>query len=79
MPVVHWAVFALTLYAPSPGQATSNLAGFIVAVSLFFLAHVQFTFRAKAAGCRYLAFAGLMGALSFGISGVFDRYYHSNP
>ncbi|HEX5783528.1 MAG TPA: GtrA family protein [Burkholderiaceae bacterium] len=62
--LLHWAVFSAVLTLTSASQAIANLIAFGVAVSFSFVVNARFTFKAQASTGRYVAFVGVMGALS---------------
>ncbi|MGY5957263.1 Prophage bactoprenol-linked glucose translocase-like protein [Kosakonia sp. BK9b] len=71
--LLHWAVFALCLYAFNTNQAVANLCGFIVAVSFSFYANARFTFKSSTTLHRYVLYVGFMGALSLLVGYLADR------
>jgi len=62
--LIHWAVFAVCIYAFHTSQALANFAGFVVAVSFSFFANARFTFKARTTTMRYMIYVGFMGTLS---------------
>lgn len=62
--LIHWAVFAVCIYAFHTSQALANFAGFVVAVSFSFFANARFTFKARTTTMRYMLYVGFMGTLS---------------
>lgn len=62
--LIHWAVFAICIYAFHTSQALANFAGFVVAVSFSFFANARFTFKARTTTMRYMLYVGFMGTLS---------------
>lgn len=70
---LHWAIFALCVYAFHTSQALANLAGFAVAVSFSFFANARFTFESSVSTERYLLYVGFMGALSVAVGWIADK------
>lgn len=62
--LIHWAVFAVCIYAFHTSQTLANFAGFVVAVSFSFFANARFTFKARTTTMRYMIYVGFMGTLS---------------
>ncbi|ENQ9596613.1 MULTISPECIES: GtrA family protein [Enterobacter cloacae complex] len=71
--LIHWAVFAICLYAFNTDQALGNLAGFVVAVSFSFFANARFTFKSSTTTMRYMLYVGFMGALSAIVGWTADK------
>ena len=71
--LIHWAVFAMCIYAFQTGQAMANLAGFLVAVSFSFFANARYTFKASTTTLRYMLYVGFMGSLSAAVGWAADK------
>lgn len=71
--LIHWASFAVCIYALHTNQALANLAGFIVAVSFSFFANARFTFKSQTTTLRYMLYVGFMGALSASVGWAADK------
>jgi putative flippase GtrA len=71
--LIHWASFAVCIYALHTNQALANLTGFIVAVSFSFFANAKFTFKSSTTTGRYLMYVGFMGMLSLIVGWLADR------
>lgn len=69
---VHGAVF-LTFHARwGLSQSTSNLGGFLAAVSLSFWLNARFTFNSDRSWGRYWAYCAFMGLVSLGVGALGD-------
>ena len=71
--LIHWAVFAVCIYAFHTSQALANFAGFVVAVSFSFFANARFTFKVRTTTMRYMLYVGFMGTLSAVVGWEADR------
>lgn len=71
--LIHWAVFAICIYAFQTDQALGNFAGFVVAVSFSFFANARFTFKSSTTTLRYMLYVGFMGTLSAVVGWAADR------
>lgn len=69
--VVHFIIFITALHFDL-NQATSNLFGFIVAVSFSFILNSLFTFNAKPTFSRYLKMVCIMAVISYGFGFLGD-------
>lgn len=71
--LIHWVVFAIIISITHIPQAYANLMAFLVSVSFSFFINAKFTFKKKATDCRYIAFIGFMGMMSYLIGCLSDK------
>ncbi|MBG0618685.1 GtrA family protein [Enterobacter roggenkampii] len=71
--LIHWVVFAVCIYGFHSGQALSNFAGFVFAVSFSFFANARFTFKSSTTTLRYMLYVGFMGTLSATVGWAADK------
>ncbi|MEG6443282.1 GtrA family protein [Enterobacter roggenkampii] len=71
--LIHWAVFAVCIYAFHTGQSLGNFAGFVLAVSFSFFANARFTFKSSTTTLRYMLYVGFMGTLSAAVGWAADK------
>lgn len=70
--LIHWIVFAVSIYGFNTNQALANFSGFIMAVSFSFYANAKFTFNASTTTLRYMLYVGFMGTMSATVGWVAD-------
>lgn len=70
--LIHWCVFAISLYVFCTSQALANLAGFVIAVSFGFYANAKFTFNSTTTALKYMLYVGFMGTISAAIGWAGD-------
>lgn len=70
--LIHWIVFAVSIYGFHTNQALANFSGFIMAVSFSFYANAKFTFNASTTTLRYMLYVGFMGTMSATVGWVAD-------
>lgn len=73
--LIHWQIFFVLRVAVGLSQATSNFAAFCVAASFSFYVNALYTFEAKVSALGYVLFIGVMGALSFIVGYLGDRWH----
>ncbi|WP_210640578.1 MULTISPECIES: GtrA family protein [unclassified Pseudomonas] len=73
--LIHWQIFFVLRVAVGLSQATSNFAAFCVAASFSFYVNALYTFEAKVSALGYVLFIGVMGALSFIVGFLGDRWH----
>ncbi|CAD5355996.1 bactoprenol-linked glucose translocase (flippase); CPS-53 (KpLE1) prophage [Enterobacter cancerogenus] len=71
--LIHWVVFAISIYVFYTGQALANFAGFVVAVSFSFFANARYTFKSSTTTMRYMLYVGFMGTLSAAVGWFADK------
>ncbi len=76
--LIHWIIFAIIVSITHIPQAYANLIAFLVSVTFSFFANAKFTFNKKATGCRYIAFIGFMGMMSY-LIGCFSDKLNIHP
>lgn len=72
--LLHWQMFFVLRVAVGLDQSTSNLAAFFVAASFSYYLNAIYTFDAKLSAMGYLVFLCLMGALSYVVGYLGDRW-----
>lgn len=72
--LLHWQMFFVLRVAVGLDQSTSNLAAFCVAASFSYYLNAIYTFDAKLSAMGYLVFLCLMGALSYVVGYLGDRW-----
>lgn len=72
--LIHWQVFFVLRVAVGLNQATSNFVAFCVAASFSFYANALYTFETKHSVAGYVLFLSVMGALSFIVGYLGDRW-----
>lgn len=75
---VHGLVFLALHSLWGASQASSNLAGFMAAVTLSFCLNARFTFDSYRSWRRYCVYVGLMGCVSLGV-GAFGDHLSWSP
>lgn len=70
---VHGMVFFALHSLWGASQASSNLAGFMAAVTLSFCLNARFTFDSYRSWRRYCVYVGFMGCVSLGIGALGDH------
>lgn len=73
--LIHWQIFFVLRVAVGLNQATSNFIAFCVAASFSFYVNALYTFEAKISALGYVLFIGVMGALSFIVGYLGDRWH----
>lgn len=73
--LIHWQIFFVLRVAVGLSQATSNFAAFCVAASFSFYVNALYTFEAKVSALGYVLFIAVMGALSFIVGYLGDRWH----
>ncbi|MEH6353221.1 GtrA family protein [Pseudomonas sp. 3JA] len=73
--LIHWQIFFVLRVAFGLNQAMSNFTAFCVAASFAFYVNALYTFEAKTSALGYVFFFGVMGALSFIVGYLGDRWY----
>lgn len=73
--LIHWQIFFVLRVAAGLNQSTSNLAAFCVAASFSFYVNALYTFEAKISVLGYVLFLCVMGALSFIVGYLGDRWH----
>ncbi|WP_074168200.1 GtrA family protein [Candidatus Arsenophonus triatominarum] len=71
--LIHWIIFAIIISITNITQAYANLIAFLASVTFSFFAKAKFTFNKKSTGCRYIAFIGFMGMMSYLIGCFSDK------
>ncbi len=71
--LVHWGVFALLFYLAACGQASSNLAGFAVAVTFSFFVNAHVTFGSRVTLRRYVLYVAFMALLAFAFGALAEQ------
>lgn len=72
--LIHWQVFFVLRVAVGLNQATSNFVAFCVAASFSFYANALYTFETRRSVSSYVLFLSVMGALSFIVGYLGDRW-----
>ncbi|MBI6621319.1 GtrA family protein [Pseudomonas corrugata] len=72
--LLHWQMFFVLRVAVGLDQSTSNLAAFCVAASFSYYLNAIYTFDATLSAMGYLVFLCLMGALSYVVGYLGDRW-----
>lgn len=72
--LIHWQVFFVLRVGLGLAQSTSNFAAFCVAATFSFYVNALYTFEARASVLRYVLFLCTMGALSFAVGYLGDRW-----
>lgn len=72
--LIHWQVFFVLRVAVGLNQATSNFVAFCVAASFSFYANALYTFETRRSVSGYVLFLSVMGALSFIVGYLGDRW-----
>ncbi|SEN53780.1 GtrA family protein [Pseudomonas sp. NFACC39-1] len=73
--LIHWQIFFVLRVAFGLNQAMSNFIAFCVAASFSFYVNALYTFEAKASVLGYVLFLSVMGALSFIVGYLGDRWH----
>jgi len=73
--LIHWQIFFVLRVAFGLNQAMSNFAAFCVAASFSFYVNALYTFEAKTSVLGYVLFLGVMGALSYIVGYLGDRWH----
>ncbi|SEJ15336.1 GtrA family protein [Pseudomonas sp. NFACC07-1] len=73
--LIHWQIFFVLRVAFGFNQAMSNFTAFCVAASFSFYVNALYTFEAKTSALGYVFFLCIMGALSFIVGYLGDRWY----
>ncbi|UZE22700.1 GtrA family protein [Pseudomonas sp. B21-056] len=73
--LIHWQVFFVLRVAFGFNQAMSNFVAFYVAASFSFYVNALYTFEAKTSVFGYVLFLCVMGALSFLVGYLGDRWH----
>jgi putative flippase GtrA len=73
--LIHWQIFFVLRVAFGLDQSTSNFIAFCVAASFSFYANALYTFEAKLSVPGYVLFLCVMGALSFIVGHLGDRWH----
>lgn len=73
--LIHWQVFFVLRVAFGFNQAMSNFVAFCVAASFSFYVNALYTFEAKTSVFGYVLFLCVMGALSFLVGYLGDRWH----
>ncbi|WHS59263.1 GtrA family protein [Pseudomonas sp. G2-4] len=73
--LIHWQIFFVLRVAFGLNQAMSNFTAFCVAASFSFYVNALYTFEAKTSALGYVLFLGVMGALSFTVGYLGDRWH----
>lgn len=72
--LLHWQIFFVLRVAIGLDQSTSNLAAFCVAASFSYYLNALYTFDARMSATGYVLFLCVMGALSFAVGYLGDRW-----
>lgn len=72
--LIHWQIFFVLRVGADLNQSTSNFVAFCVAASFSFYVNALYTFEAKRSVPRYVLFLCVMGALSFIVGYLGDRW-----
>jgi putative flippase GtrA len=72
--LVHWQIFFVLRVAIGLDQSISNLAAFGIAASFSYYLNAFYTFEAKTSLTGYVFFLCVMGALSFIVGYLGDRW-----
>ncbi|WP_434703705.1 GtrA family protein [Pseudomonas sp. Z1-12] len=72
--LVHWQIFFVLRVAIGLDQSISNLAAFCVAASFSHYLNALYTFEARMSATGYVFFLCVMGALSFAVGYLGDRW-----
>lgn len=73
--LIHWQIFFVLRVAAGLDQSISNFSAFCVAASFSFYVNALYTFEAKTSVSGYVLFLCVMGALSFIVGYLGDRWY----
>ncbi|MFJ7794886.1 GtrA family protein [Pseudomonas sp. NPDC096950] len=72
--LIHWQIFYVLCAAAELSQASSNFAAYCVAASFSFYVNALYTLDSRVSVFSYLLFVGLMGAMSYGVGTLGDRW-----
>jgi putative flippase GtrA len=72
--LLHWQIFFVLRLAVGLDQSISNLAAFCVAASFSYYLNALYTFEAKLSVTGYVTFLCVMGALSYAVGYLGDRW-----
>ncbi|NUT87904.1 GtrA family protein [Pseudomonas corrugata] len=73
--LIHWQIFFVLRVAAGLDQSISNFLAFCVAASFSFYINALYTFEAKPSAVGYVLFLCFMGALSFIVGDLGDRWH----
>ncbi|WP_434574474.1 GtrA family protein [Pseudomonas sp. Z3-6] len=73
--LIHWQIFFVLRVGAGLDQSTSNFAAFCVAATFSFYVNALYTFEAKPSVLGTVLFLGFMGALSYIVGSLGDRWH----
>lgn len=73
--LIHWQIFFVLRVAAELDQSMSNLVAFCIAASFSFYVNALYTFDARLSVLGYVLFLCVMGALSFTVGHLGDRWH----